>query len=574
MITIQQLAVITAGVSLGYITFGIYIRRWYQEIGVWSLAIFSTIWGFNFLASSVTFYLLGKYGVTDGAQLQSLTAPIVIQQVLIGVSLLSSLLIISGIFVWLWFVLRYTRRISPQEKIGLALLAGASFLVAALNGGIGAASTFGIIEVRPGVRTSFHSVASVIEVLGTGVAVGVGVGLLYTTAEQHRPFQRRTVIGLSAAIVLPWLVRYIYQFSLVTGFWSINVLRSGSLLVGLFGLFISVRSDGLFEQLPASRSIGRQTAFDASDTAIVVVNSNGNVSDLNAAAIELFGVTPSTAIGHPLEKLLPDSVNIDKVSSSSPDTFQLPNSDTVVEATGTKTTDDTERSIGRTIVFTDITDQRRRQQRIQVLNRVLRHNLRNDINAARGYIGLIQTDDPDGEDHTARAESILNDLIKVGNKARETEEILAADPFVDSSIQLRPMVESIVETPKIRQDEAIVSIEVPENVRIQINPAVLKPVVRELITNAIRHTNSTEIIVSYDTDEETLTVTDMGPGIPEHEIKVLDAARETSLKHSSGLGLWLVRWGTDLFGGTLVFDTDGSGSQVRIELPSSAVAEK
>lgn len=40
-------------------------------------------------------------------------------------------------------------------------------------------------------------------------------------------------------------------------------------------------------------------------------------------------------------------------------------------------------------VYTDITDRKRREQQVQVLNRILRHNLRNDLNVIRGHVELL-----------------------------------------------------------------------------------------------------------------------------------------------------------------------------------------
>lgn len=153
----------------------------------------------------------------------------------------------------------------------------------------------------------------------------------------------------------------------------------------------------LFEQLPASRVVGRQTAFDSSDTAIVVANTENNILDLNPAAKELFSASSLDCIGEPLDKLLPETVDSCDLRDSEPTIFRIPNSDAIIEAVMTTATDDTDTQIGRTIVFTDITAGRRRQQRIPVLNRVLRHNLRNDLNAAKGYVGVMTDGGPQAD---------------------------------------------------------------------------------------------------------------------------------------------------------------------------------
>jgi signal transduction histidine kinase len=65
-------------------------------------------------------------------------------------------------------------------------------------------------------------------------------------------------------------------------------------------------------------------------------------------------------------------------------------------------------------------------------------------------------------------------------------------------------------------------------------------------------------------------ISDDGPGIPDHEISVLQNAEETELEHGSGLGLWLIKWGTDTFGGSITFDME-DGTEVRIQFPEALV---
>ncbi len=568
--TAGQLALLTGGLSLAYVAFGAAVSRRYDGIGVRGLAAFAILWGINFLVAAVEIYTLTTAGVTSGTQLAGLSPGATPRTLLVGTALLSGLLSVGGIFAWVWFVLGYTRRIGRNEKLGLAVLGGAIILVATLNGLIGALNAFGYVSIAPRVEANFHQFASIVEVLGTGVAVGVGVALLYTTARQHRPFTTGAVVGLSVPVVLLYLIRYAYQFGLVPGFGTIGIIRSGGLLVGLAGLWMAVTQYGLFEQLPASRTVGRQTAFDATDTAIVVVNNEGDVSDLNPAARALFDAPSTGVIGSALADLLPETVDIEDFRQPRSVTFGFPASDRVVEAETTRTTDDEGRAIGHTIVFNEITEERRRQQRIQVLNRVLRHNLRNDINAARGYVDVLADGAGDNGKFEARAKRILDGLVNIGNKARDIGQVLDTDPLSDGPMRLSLIVEDAIAS-VTSGDDAPVTVSVPAETKVWVNPIVLEAVLAELIENAIEHADASAVEVSYDDDRRELAVADDGPGVPAHEIDVLDSAEETSLEHGSGLGLWLVKWGAEMFGGVLEFDTGDSGTRVAVELPPDLV---
>ena len=564
---------ILAVTSVGYILYAGFLYKRFDGIGVKSLSIFTGLWGANFVLSGIVIYVFTQFGITDGRQLSQLRAsvPPTLQPVLASEALFSGLLSVGAIFAWLWFVLRYTQRIGRREKTAVAIIGGGTFLVAALNGFVGAATTFGALDLQPSLRVGIIEFATVIEILGTSVAIGVGTALLYVTATQHQPLQQRAVGGLVFPILAPWLVGHLYQFGLVTNFGTISALRTVTLGLGLGGLWLVVTRYDIFAQLPASRAVGRQTAFDSSDTAIIVVNNAGNVSDLNPAAKRLFSLTNDDPIGSPLESILPDTIDPNALTQTEGKSFKLPNSDTVLETTTTTATDDSGQPIGQTIVFTDITDERRRQQRIQVLNRILRHNLRNDLNAAKGYVDVMAQDSTDTDRYQTKIESILDDLVTIGNKAQNTETVLAADPLSTEPQVLTTLVDEAINAVKADYDSIPVTVSVPAESAVRINPVVLRSIIEELVENAVRHSNCSQILVEYDQETRSLIVTDDGSGIPEHEIAVLDKKQETDLQHGSGLGLWMIKWGTDSFGGSATFETGATGTRVEISIPAELV---
>ena len=569
--TVKLLAIVTGIVSFGYLLFGGYLLRRYAGIGVRSLSLFSVLWGAKFLLGSVAFYVLASNGVTDGTSPRLATIDTPMVNLLRNFEpTLVALLTVSGIFVWFWFILRYTRRIGRREKLAVAAVGGGTFVLRTLAGVAGAASGSELLFLS---TARFIRFVGVIEILGTGVAVGVGIALLYSTASNHQPFSERAVVGLTLPLVPLWIVGYLYRFSVVTGFQLVSALRIVALAVGLVGLWLTVTDHDLFEQLPASRSVGRQTAFNSSDTAIIVVNNDDNVSDLNPAACDLFSVSSADCIGESLASLLPTSVTADELRQPEATTFEMPDSDTTVEAATTTSTDDSGQSIGETIVLSDITDERRRQQRIQVLNRVLRHNLRNDLNAAKGYVGVMADGGTDTERFQTKVESILDDLVTIGNKAQSTEQVLEADPIANEATPVSVIVTDAVESVESEFESVETDISVPDQPAVRINPEVVHSVVEEVIQNAVRHADDAAVTITYDTDPPALTIADDGPGIPDHEIAVLENAQETDLEHGSGLGLWLIKWGTESFGGTVTFDTY-DGTEVRIEFPSSLVENR
>ena len=169
-------------------------------------------------------------------------------------------------------------------------------------------------------------------------------------------------------------------------------------------------------------------------------------------------------------------------------------------------------------------------------------------------------------------ERLLDDLVIIGKKAQRTEEVLDAEPLSDSSTRLGLLIKDAIDSVESEYDHIEISGSVPVSVAVRINPAVIGSVIQEVIENAVRHTDS-EIIISYEEASSTLTIADNGPGIPDHEIATIDSAQETDLQHGSGLGLWLVKWGTDSFGGRTTFETGETGTTVHISIPEDLIEE-
>ncbi|PSQ44080.1 histidine kinase [Halobacteriales archaeon SW_7_68_16] len=209
---------------------------------------------------------------------------------------------------------------------------------------------------------------------------------------------------------------------------------------------------------------------------------------------------------------------------------------------------------------------REHEQRLGVLNRVLRHNLRNDMTVVLGHAQRIEA----GTDDDAlglSASSIVDtgeDLLALGEKARHIEELHERD--------LEPIrvdaVTAIDEAMTAVRDEfpdADVTVDVPERQPVRAVDE-LRTVVEYLVDNACRHGDQpVEVTLAETEDRVRLTVADAGPGIPEHELDTIREGQETSLEHGSGLGLWIVHWIVEKSEGDLQFDTD-DGTTVHVDL--------
>ncbi|MFB6179256.1 MAG: sensor histidine kinase [Halorientalis sp.] len=222
--------------------------------------------------------------------------------------------------------------------------------------------------------------------------------------------------------------------------------------------------------------------------------------------------------------------------------------------------------------FNEVSTELEQQTRqLSILGRVLRHNLRNDMNVIQAYAELIR-DDTDGDLRTY-AETIVtkgDQLLDTANKERQITELLSHPAPVESR-DVAAIAHASVETAQRRYPTADVSVESVAAPTVAATPE-LETAIQELVINAVAHSDrsvpSVDVTVATDGSEGVVRVADDGPGIPEMEQRVLTGEQEIEpLYHGSGLGLWLVNEIVSRSGGTLSFDEhDPRGSVVTIRL--------
>jgi len=225
----------------------------------------------------------------------------------------------------------------------------------------------------------------------------------------------------------------------------------------------------------------------------------------------------------------------------------------------------------------DITEFKRREQRLEVLNRVLRHNLRNEMTVIQGHANTIEAA-PDSPDVSAWAATIAESserLIDVGAKARDLERAIDTEPSSDE-ISVARLLAEIQTTVESQFPEATVEIatESAEDRQVHSDWDLLTLVIENLLesTLAYNHTETPSVTItvrspSTPTDGIEISVQDNGQGIPEVERAPLRNESETALDHGSGIGLWIAHWCVNTLGGELTFGTDSEGTTATVSLP-------
>jgi len=222
----------------------------------------------------------------------------------------------------------------------------------------------------------------------------------------------------------------------------------------------------------------------------------------------------------------------------------------------------------------DITDRYRHQQRRRVMNRVLRHDLRNDMNVVVGHAEiLVDALDSGRARHAETIQQKASNLVRLGEKVRKIDQRLHGRDRALKRVDLSRIAENEVGSLHERYPETAIRTRI-EAASI-LGDTLIRAAVANLIENAIEHNDSDhpEVDVEVSTNSESgrveLAVSDNGPGIPEAEQRVITAGIETPLEHISGLGLWLVKWIVEGMDGDLeIENTDPHGSVVTLSFPS------
>ena len=231
----------------------------------------------------------------------------------------------------------------------------------------------------------------------------------------------------------------------------------------------------------------------------------------------------------------------------------------------------------------DISTRKRREQQIaeqrdnlELLNQVLRHDLRNDLQVVTGRLELVSNHvDESGIEslHTAR-ESAKN-AIGLTKTAREMAEVMLTDETNTQSVELQPTLRSVVENVRAEYPDATVAVkgEIPP-VTVTATE-MLSSVFDNLLINAIQHNDKpiAKVTVSALHSEEVVTVriADNGPGIPDDQKDQIFGKGDAGLESAgTGIGLYLVHRLVEIYGGNVwVEDNDPKGSVFNVELPTA-----
>ena len=223
-------------------------------------------------------------------------------------------------------------------------------------------------------------------------------------------------------------------------------------------------------------------------------------------------------------------------------------------------------------------DERLREARdltklLTINQRVLRHNLRNELTVALGSLDEIERRGPVPETaadvRTARTH--LNCLLDTTDRAREIVSIW--DTERRETFRLRALLAERIETVEAAYPGVSIATEFGADPLVESHPA-LPAAVEEALRNAAKHTPTdaavTVTISAGRAGAAVVEVADTGSGIPKFNVDAIESPEETPLVHTQGLGLWIIYWTVETSGGAFeVLENEPSGTVIRMTLPTA-----
>ena len=339
-----------------------------------------------------------------------------------------------------------------------------------------------------------------------------------------------------------------------------DVLVGGAFAVATASLALGVTRFEILTRVPATQRLGERAALTEADEAVLVLDDQTRVVRVNELAERTFGAvdTLSDVTDHSIATL----------TERKTITCRTTNGRRQFEPGVSPLVDTHDEVLGYTVRLFDVTGREIRRQRLAVLNRILRHNVRNQLDVIRAHAEGAELDP---------AVEGVDRLAEISEEARRVQELMERTTTTDQTeTALGPLIEEVV-AEVTAGTNADVTVAVTD-LTVRVDRERCRYALRHLVENAVEHSEGASprvVIRGERTDSDVrLVVADDGPGIPESERAVIEAGHEAQLEHASGLGLWGANWAVQSAGGSLSFgESDLGGATVTLSFPTDSSDE-
>ncbi len=341
-----------------------------------------------------------------------------------------------------------------------------------------------------------------------------------------------------------------------------------------------------------------QTVVSNLREAVVAVDENGRIVQLNAAAGRLFGASPAASAGCPIQDCVRVPEVVDAVTAALAEgravdtqlSGRIGDRHRVVDVHAIRVRPADADGPAALVVVRDITDLATLASVKAEFAANASHELRTPVatlRAAVDALGAIEPDDAGQREkirgmldrNTRRLEDMIRDLLDL-HAIESARRDVAPEP-VDAASVVRQVAEHFADALKRKgiRWEAVVA---PGAEIVQADRAMLEVILRNLVDNAIKFTpagGTVECTVTRRGDGVAVSVSDTGCGIPpelqervfERFFQVEPSRSDTGEGRGTGLGLAIVKHAAERMGAEVALVSEGGvGTTVTLVFPDES----
>jgi len=217
-----------------------------------------------------------------------------------------------------------------------------------------------------------------------------------------------------------------------------------------------------------------------------------------------------------------------------------------------------------------------------VLNRVLRHNVRNEVNVVAGRVANASAAVDDGpvrreleiaEERALALARISERTSRIGRLLDDDGSDLIELDIVDSLERSLARLDTDGRDATVgfrAGDSTVAVVSVPSSL-----PLMVADVVEEILVYNDGSVAVEVTIAPVDTTADgepervQIAIRDDADGLPETDLHVLDNDAELPLEHAEGLSLWCLKWAVERSEGTVSAKRDGPTITIRLPRPDA-----
>jgi PAS domain S-box-containing protein len=217
----------------------------------------------------------------------------------------------------------------------------------------------------------------------------------------------------------------------------------------------------------------------------------------------------------------------------------------------------------------------RQNEQLEVLNRVVRHDIRNDMTVVLSHAEMLRehVDEP-GQQYLDAIVDHGDHAVELTKTVRELMKTMLDDGSADADVmELSHVLETELDAAETGFEDATFTVDGSLPAVRVAGTEMLSSVFRNLLNNAVQHNDSDrpEVTISADTGEDHVVVhvADNGPGVPDAQKPDIFGQGEQGVNSAgTGLGLYLVATFVERFDGEVwVTDNEPRGAVFHVELP-------